>query len=82
MRPVLTGLHARIRALRGRFLTSPGRPERALEEVWAIVTAIEAGDADGAARAVEEHLASAIDAGVLTQEADATPESWTRLPAL
>ena len=58
LRPVLTGLHARIRALRGRFLTSPGRPEHALEEVWAIVTAIEAGDADGAARAVEEHLAS------------------------
>ena len=82
LRPVLTGLHARIRALRGRFLTSPRRPERALEEIRVIVMAIEAGDADAAARAVEAHLASAIDAGVLAQGDAETPGSWTRLPTL
>ena len=81
LRPVLTGLHARIRALRGRFLSSPGRPERALEEVRAIVEAIEAGDADAAAKAVETHLAGAIDEGVLAH-GDAASGPWTRLTAL
>jgi DNA-binding GntR family transcriptional regulator len=82
LRPVMTGLHARIRALRGRFLTSPGRPRRALEEIRRILEAIEAGDADSAARAVEEHLASAVDAGVLAHEASPAPTAWTRLPPL
>jgi DNA-binding GntR family transcriptional regulator len=82
LRPILTGLHARIRALRGRFLTSPGRPQRALEEVREILEAIEAGDADTADKAVREHLASAVDAGLLAHE-DAPPATaWTRLPPL
>jgi DNA-binding GntR family transcriptional regulator len=82
LRTVLTGLHARIRALRGRFLTSPGRPQRALDEVRRILQAIEADDADAAAQAVQEHLVSAVDAGVLAHEDAPPPTAWTRLPPL
>jgi DNA-binding GntR family transcriptional regulator len=62
--PLLAGLHARIRSLRARFLREPGRPQRAADELRRIVEAIEARDSNAAAAACEEHLSSAVRAGL------------------
>lgn len=52
-----------------RLALMPGRPAESLEQHAAIVDAIVAGDADGAAAAMHDHLASVID--VLSRWGDA-----------
>jgi DNA-binding GntR family transcriptional regulator len=60
-----SSLHARVRALRSLSLSVPGRTEESLRELREIMAAIEAGDADRAARACQRHVASA--AAVVTE---------------
>jgi DNA-binding GntR family transcriptional regulator len=50
--------------LRASSLSQPGRPAAAVTELRAIVEAIEAGDADGAAARTAEHLELAEAAGL------------------
>ncbi len=61
---ILGSLQARVGALRLTSLSQPGRPARAVAEIRAIVEAIEARDADAAARACEQHLDGAAAAGL------------------
>lgn len=56
---VLTGLHARVSVLRATSMGQPGRPRSAVEEILAIVEAVEADDAAAAAQACEAHVLSA-----------------------
>jgi DNA-binding GntR family transcriptional regulator len=55
-RTLLEGLQARVAMLRAATLASPGRPERSLEEIRAIVEAIEAGDPAEAEAASAHHI--------------------------
>jgi DNA-binding GntR family transcriptional regulator len=55
-RVLLEGLQARVAVLRAATLASPGRPERSLAEIRAIVEAIEAGDAAAAEAASVRHV--------------------------
>jgi DNA-binding GntR family transcriptional regulator len=61
---ILSGLQARVGVLRTTSLSQPGRPARAVAEIRAIVDAIEAGDADAAARACARHVEEAAAAGL------------------
>lgn len=61
---ILAGLQARVRMLRATSLSQPGRPERAVAEIRAIVEAIEARDADAAARACSAHVNHAASTGL------------------
>jgi DNA-binding GntR family transcriptional regulator len=61
---LLGGVQARVRVLRASSLSQPGRPAAAVTELRAIVEAIEAGDADGAAARTAEHLELAEAAGL------------------
>jgi GntR family transcriptional regulator, trigonelline degradation regulator len=54
-----SALHARVRALRSLSLSRPGRTEESLRELRDIMAAIDAGDAERAARACQQHVASA-----------------------
>ena len=67
VRSILNGLQARVRALRAGSLSAPGRPEQAVAEIRAIVEAIEARDADGAAEAAAGHVARAAEVGLAAQ---------------
>jgi DNA-binding GntR family transcriptional regulator len=53
------GLHARVRALRSLSLSVPGRTDESLRELQDIMAAIDAGDADRAAQACQQHVARA-----------------------
>jgi GntR family transcriptional regulator, trigonelline degradation regulator len=53
------GLHARVRALRSLSLSVPGRTDESLRELTEIMAAIEAGDAERAALACQQHVARA-----------------------
>jgi DNA-binding GntR family transcriptional regulator len=64
---ILGGLQARVRVLRAGSLSAPGRPARAVEEIRAIVEAIEAGDAEGAAQAAATHVEQAAAVGLAAQ---------------
>lgn len=55
----LTGLQGRVRLLRQTSLSVPGRARRTLQEIHAIVRAIEARDADAAAEACATHIRNA-----------------------
>jgi DNA-binding GntR family transcriptional regulator len=55
-RILLEGLQARVAVLRAATLASPGRSERSLAELLAIVEAIEAGDAAAAEAASVHHV--------------------------
>jgi len=55
-RILLEGLQARVSVLRAATLASPGRSERSLAELLAVVEAIEAGDAAGAEAASVRHV--------------------------
>lgn len=59
VRSVLEGFQARIAGMRAATLASPGRPERSLEEIRAIVEAIENRDAGEAERASVHHVQQA-----------------------
>ena len=56
---ILGGLRARIAMLRTTSLSVPGRPAEALDEIRAIVEAIEARDAERAAHAAAHHVEQA-----------------------
>jgi DNA-binding GntR family transcriptional regulator len=66
---ILSGLQARVRMLRAGSLSAPGRPAAAVEEIRAIVTAIEAGDAGAAAQAAATHVERAAAVGLAAQPA-------------
>jgi DNA-binding GntR family transcriptional regulator len=61
---ILSGLQTRVGVLRTASLSLPGRPARAVAEIRAIVDAIEAQDADEAARACARHVEEAAAAGL------------------
>ncbi|WP_329139086.1 GntR family transcriptional regulator [Streptomyces sp. NBC_01476] len=60
----LTGLQSRVRLLRQTSLSLPGRARQTLEELQAIVCAIEARDADAAAEASAAHIRTAARIGL------------------
>jgi DNA-binding GntR family transcriptional regulator len=64
VRSILNGLQARVRMLRAASLSAPGRPEQTVAEIRALVEAIEARDADGAAQAASSHVERAAEVGL------------------
>jgi len=54
-----SGLHARVQALRSLSLSVPGRTADSVRELQEIMAAIEAGDAERAALACQQHVANA-----------------------
>src|SRR5262245_22899241 len=64
VRSILNGLQARVRMLRAASLSAPGRPAQTVAEIRALVEAIEARDADGAAEAAASHVARAAEVGL------------------
>jgi DNA-binding GntR family transcriptional regulator len=56
---IVESLQARVTFLRATSLAQPGRPEQTVEEVRAIVEAIEAGDEEAAAAACAFHVRQA-----------------------
>lgn len=56
---IVEGLQTRVTFLRATSLAQPGRPAETVEEVRAIVDALEAGDADRAAEACAFHVRQA-----------------------
>jgi DNA-binding GntR family transcriptional regulator len=61
---VLTMLQGRVRVMRATSLSVEGRSRQAVAELRAVVEAIEAGDADAAARACTEHVRNAAASGI------------------
>jgi DNA-binding GntR family transcriptional regulator len=61
---ILSGLQARVRVLRATSLSQPGRAASSVEEIRAIVEAIEARDGDAAARAAAYHVNRAAGVGL------------------
>jgi DNA-binding GntR family transcriptional regulator len=59
VRLILEGLQARITVMRAATLAGPGRPAESVEEIRAIVDAIERRDPAGAARASTHHVEQA-----------------------
>jgi DNA-binding GntR family transcriptional regulator len=59
LQQTLAGLQARVRLLRATSLSEPGRPRQAAMELRAVVDAVEAGDADAAAKACALHIHNA-----------------------
>jgi GntR family transcriptional regulator, trigonelline degradation regulator len=59
IRGILDGLRARVAALRTTTLDAPGRPQQSVEEIRAIVEAIEARDGEAAAGAASNHVRQA-----------------------
>jgi GntR family transcriptional regulator, trigonelline degradation regulator len=64
LRAVVASLHARVSVLRSLSLSVPGRPAQSIAELRAIVDAVLADDADGAARACSRHVEEAGRVGV------------------
>jgi DNA-binding GntR family transcriptional regulator len=62
LRSLLGSLQDRVRLMRARSLSQPGRVQKTLKEIQAIVEAIEARDPDAAAAASEQHVMSAARA--------------------
>jgi GntR family transcriptional regulator, trigonelline degradation regulator len=62
VKSLLEGLQARVTVLRATSLTSPGRPKQAVEEIRAIVEAIEARDAEAAGAECSHHVRRAAEA--------------------
>ena len=67
VRSILNGLQARVRMLRAASLSAPGRPEQTVAEIRALVEAIEARDAEGAAEAASSHVERAAEVGLAAQ---------------
>jgi len=59
---ILGGLQARVAVLRATSLTARNRPRESVEEIRAIVEAIERRDGDAAAEAASYHVRRAADA--------------------
>jgi DNA-binding GntR family transcriptional regulator len=62
IRSILGGLQARVAVLRATSLTAPNRPRQSVEEIKAIVDAIDRRDEDGAAEAATFHVRQAAQA--------------------
>jgi DNA-binding GntR family transcriptional regulator len=62
IRSILAGLQARVAVLRATSLTARNRPRQSVEEIRAIVEAIERRDADAAAQAASFHVRQAAQA--------------------
>jgi GntR family transcriptional regulator, trigonelline degradation regulator len=56
---IVEGLQTRVSFLRATSMAQPGRPTQTVEEVRAIVDALDAGDADRAAEASAYHVRQA-----------------------
>jgi DNA-binding GntR family transcriptional regulator len=65
LRSVVGSLHARVSVLRSLSLSVPGRLEHSVDELRAIVDAVQANDADAAAAACARHVEEAGRAGLL-----------------
>jgi GntR family transcriptional regulator, trigonelline degradation regulator len=61
---ILSGLQARVRAMRAASLSRPGRPQVVAEELLVIVAAAERRDGDAAAQATVEHLSNSSTSGL------------------
>jgi DNA-binding GntR family transcriptional regulator len=61
---ILAGLQARVRLMRATSLSQPGRPKETLEELEAVVSAIERRDAEGAYDAAQHHVMRAMQVGL------------------
>lgn len=74
-RSLLSGLQDRVRLIRARSLSQPGRVETTLGEIQAIVEAIEARDPEAAAAASEHHVMESARAAKLRirESAEAGP---------
>ena len=75
---ILTGLQGRVQALRAMSLSVPGRSAEMVEEIRAVVEAIEDGDATRAASACETHVRNAARTGLArlaAPDADALTET-------
>ena len=70
LRSMAGALHARVNLLRSMSLSVPGRSAESLTELAEIVAAVQAGDADAAAKACSHHVEAAGMAGfgALTEE--------------
>jgi DNA-binding GntR family transcriptional regulator len=70
LRSIAGTLHARVNLLRSLSLSLPGRSAESLAELAEIVAAVQAGDADAAAKACSHHVEAAGMAGfsALTEE--------------
>ncbi|HMD91756.1 MAG TPA: GntR family transcriptional regulator [Trebonia sp.] len=70
LRSMAESLHARVNLLRSLSLSLPGRSAESLAELAEIVAAVQAGDADAAAKACSHHVEAAGMAGfsALTEE--------------
>lgn len=64
LKAVANGLHARVSVLRALSTSVPGRLRHSVEELRAIVRAVEADDADAAAQACARHVEQAGRAGL------------------
>lgn len=63
IRTLLGQLQARIRLLRARSLSQPGRPAESAAELAELVTALAAGDAAAAGAVCERHIDNAASSG-------------------
>ena len=63
LRSMAGALHARVNLLRSMSLSVPGRSAESLAELAEIVAAVQAGDADAAAKACSHHVEAAGMAG-------------------
>lgn len=59
LQQTLASLQARVRLLRATSLSEPGRPRQAAAELRAVVDAVQAGDAEVAAKACAFHVQNA-----------------------
>jgi len=66
---LLGSLQARVRLMRARSLSQPGRVRKTLKEIQAIVEAIEARDPEAAAAASERHVMESARAAKLRVQA-------------
>ncbi|MFI5953934.1 GntR family transcriptional regulator [Cryptosporangium sp. NPDC051539] len=66
---LLSGLQGRVRVLRARSLSQPGRPVQSAEELKALARAIRMRDAELAARRCSDHVHAAADTGLPTLNA-------------
>lgn len=65
----LTGLQSRVRLLRQTSLSVPGRAQQTVDEIRAIVEAIEARDAEAASAACARHVRNAAKTGLARMQA-------------
>jgi GntR family transcriptional regulator, trigonelline degradation regulator len=75
VRTILGSLQARVRMLRAASMSNPDRGKEIIEEIGALVTAIEARDADAAALSCAIHLGTARQRGLVGISSYSTPAS-------